>query len=796
MISYTMLTAFVVVTAAVTATNPLHRLMPNKIVARQDGDSGRSIDKRLLALALADPSDGQSVFEATNGVHPYDLCDTDEDNLAYYMNIYFCNYQNEMLPYVVLPWYITDQETNGIRQDCPKTKEGCQTLDLEGLSLESCLELCGNTVGTGEACSNEIFCETGFFCNDGICSSCPKRSEECLSDDIGSVANKKNCLECDLKCQYLYWGDFLVDGESWWAYGMDSSPFYSIPGTAVAPLVDCSDLVLDKVEICPNANNSICLVHDIAAVEDSGGLAMVLYYSDTDYVSDDIPGDGFFSAPINIPAIQIAYNTGVALKENKLGSVANVTTYNHGTSCWVDQYCSSTVLCMDDDMYCKFTAPDQDEGIWCNPCPEDPVDCFFPEKGIPRVQNEIIEVAASVEFGASCKMCGEKITGFDFGVENPSDRCNFCPEEDVMYPDRNIPLFSTDDREIKCWQVQAFFSRIDVPKDSKNYQLAQQQNYICGCKGPGYGGANTQKKRNALVWMPRIAAILSILGSLFVLVDVLKDKQKRWLLFNLLMAQISLFDIIGSLAYAFTSAPTHSDYYIQGGIGNNNTCTVQGFFIQFSTISGFTNVSLAFYYYFVIKLGRTDTQLKKIRIWFLICPFVVGIIFAFAGIPFYDSVLLWCNNTGHWWPDIPIIVAILLATVVMAIVCLHVYKVYQASEQSRASGGGSIMLKLVFWQGFWYLMSFYMTWLPYVALQFLWSSNKSFGHYNFILYAGTVVPLQGVWNFFVYARNRQIKSFAARAYSNISSARLSIRSSFRWSGNNTSITQHDSTAGS
>mmetsp|Transcript_38457 Transcript_38457/g.38823 ORF Transcript_38457/g.38823 Transcript_38457/m.38823 type:complete len:171 (+) Transcript_38457:554-1066(+) len=170
------------------------------------------------------------------------------------------------------------------------------------------------------------------------------------------------------------------------------------------------------------------------------------------------------------------------------------------------------------------------------------------------------------------------------------------------------------------------------------------------------------------------------------------------------MAQISVFDIIGSFAYAFTSAPIPSDNHIEGGIGNERTCTTQGFFIQVGTVAGFTNVSLAFYYYFVIKLGWTDTRLKKIRIWFLICPFVVGMIFAFAGIPFYDNVLLWCNNTKPWWPEIPIAVAILVATVIMGLVYWHVHKVYQASKQSHAGDGGSIMLKMVFWQSFWYLM--------------------------------------------------------------------------------------------
>lgn len=50
-----------------------------------------------------------------------------------------------------------------------------------------------------------------------------------------------------------------------------------------------------------------------------------------------------------------------------------------------------------------------------------------------------------------------------------------------------------------------------------------------------------------------------------------------------------------------------------------------------------------------------------------------------------------------------------------------------------------------------------MTWPPYLALQYFWAAGKSYGNYGFILYAGTVVPMQGLWNCFVYARNRQLK---------------------------------------
>ena len=97
------------------------------------------------------------------------------------------------------------------------------------------------------------------------------------------------------------------------------------------------------------------------------------------------------------------------------------------------------------------------------------------------------------------------------------------------------------------------------------------------------------------------------------------------------MAQMSAFDIIGSIAYAFTSLPIPPDYYFEGAKGTEATCTAQGYFIQLGTIACYTNVSLAFYYYLILKNGWSDSRLKKVRHWFFICPVIVGLAFAFAG---------------------------------------------------------------------------------------------------------------------------------------------------------------------
>ena len=158
----------------------------------------------------------------------------------------------------------------------------------------------------------------------GVCAACPSALEDCLAESVGTSKSKKSCLECGLHCHYLYWGDvtMIEDGEVLLAYALGSYPFYSTPGSATAPLVECSDLVLDRVDTCPGAMGSICLIHDYVKdsyfyklagkCEASGGIAMILYFSDLDFNPDDLPGEAYLKAPVNIPAVRVLYDNRVS----------------------------------------------------------------------------------------------------------------------------------------------------------------------------------------------------------------------------------------------------------------------------------------------------------------------------------------------------------------------------------------------------------------------------------------------------------------------------------------------------
>ena len=70
-----------------------------------------------------------------------------------------------------------------------------------------------------------------------------------------------------------------------------------------------------------------------------------------------------------------------------------------------------------------------------------------------------------------------------------------------------------------------------------------------------------------------------------------------------------------------------------------------------------------------------------------------------------------------------------------------------------------------------------MTWVPYLALQYSWSAGTAYTRYYFILLAGTAIPLQGAWNFFNYARTRQLRH-ARELFSSLVSS-VSRRQSIR-----------------
>jgi hypothetical protein len=88
-------------------------------------------------------------------------------------------------------------------------------------------------------------------------------------------------------------------------------------------------------------------------------------------------------------------------------------------------------------------------------------------------------------------------------------------------------------------------------------------------------------------------------------------------------------------------------------------------------------------------------------------------------------------------PEVPVIVSIIMETCIMGKMCYSVYKTDKASSTYTSHGGR--MTIMVFRKACWFVGAFYVTWLPYLSLQYAWSFGKAYDAYGFILASGTMV---------------------------------------------------------
>ncbi|KAL3779349.1 hypothetical protein HJC23_007479 [Cyclotella cryptica] len=625
--------------------------------------------------------------------------------------------------------------------------------------LNMCIRACA-AGREGEPCSQNQPCTPGSsFCDyslsdSGSCQECPLDVDECYQEGfVSTELGKKECVKCSLECVSLSASQVASNGKEIPSNAIDAITSSMLEFNVTGSLKDCSGLILDEVDVCEGAAGHICLVEDYTfdtlfwqltdKAEKSGCLAVIMF-ADYENFPDNEPCRARHSYDqLDIPFVCISYDEGTLLMKEHIDSesITDVSTNYLGLMCFAD-----------------FPR-------WCEHCTEDPLFCYFdPVGGFPRTPEFISSCVescnAEVSFGR-CKFCpnaltGSNLMGGSLDIDAGHAQCSFCPNNDVLYRHRKVPLFGT---EISCWQMQAFFQRIKYSEDSVNCKLSQSFNHICGCTGTEYAGANSTAKQAALVWLPRVMAVLSIMGSCFIIYDTTRVRERRSKLLYQLLITLSIFDILGSIAYAFTSLPTPVEDYIYGSKGNDATCIAQGFFIQLGTTACFINSSLSVYYYMTIIHGCSEDALKKKRFAFFVPPILVGLSFAFAGIPWYYDMLIWCNNTGNWWPEIPVIISIVLATAVMGAVCVGVFKTERASR--RYSSNANTISIMVVKQSLLFIGAFYIAWVPYLALQFMWASGRAFSSYGFVLFAASSVPLQGFLNCIVYMKPRYLKRWPA-----------------------------------
>jgi hypothetical protein len=135
--------------------------------------------------------------------------------------------------------------------------------------------------------------------------------------------------------------------------------------------------------------------------------------------------------------------------------------------------------------------------------------------------------------------------------------------------------------------------------------------------------------------LQRIMGTISLIGSSYVIQDVLRNEQKRKHTFHRLMVGLSFSDILSSFfVHILSTSPMPKGYHVFA-VGNVATCDAQGFIVYLCTfVTTLYNCSLATYYLVQLKYNWINRRIKALEKWLHIVPWSVGLVMAIIALIF------------------------------------------------------------------------------------------------------------------------------------------------------------------
>ncbi len=137
----------------------------------------------------------------------------------------------------------------------------------------------------------------------------------------------------------------------------------------------------------------------------------------------------------------------------------------------------------------------------------------------------------------------------------------------------------------------------------------------------------------AAIIVPKITGSLSIVGSTYIIQDVLRNPIKRSSIYHRIMVGLSSFDLILSfMTHFLTSWPMPKGYYLYA-MGDVRSCD---FVATFASIGHFGmplyHCSLITYYMLELKFSWPTPRIREAEKWLHAVPIFTGIMFALLGL--------------------------------------------------------------------------------------------------------------------------------------------------------------------
>lgn len=279
-------------------------------------------------------------------------------------------------------------------------------------------------------------------------------------------------------------------------------------------------------------------------------------------------------------------------------------------------------------------------------------------------------------------------------------------------------------------------------------------------------GTTNQIQAMAVVWITRFPATLSALGSLAIMYMILLARKEKLTKSNhRLMLALSTFDVFHSAAVAATTLASPRDTHFYGAMGNNGTCSAQGFLLILGLAVPMYNTSLSLFFLLTIRfrVSRTTFSAKIEPILHtvsILAPLALAIVSVSIGGITSESVVCYLSFEGYSSVTIDILWSVIAGILficfifnlcsMISISCYVVtrlnsvrrYSLSDTQQERIASEKRDVVVQSLFYTGA-FLVTFFF---PVFIMTF---NQKSF--FTEIC-SDIFYPLQGFWNFLLYTR--------------------------------------------
>lgn len=276
-----------------------------------------------------------------------------------------------------------------------------------------------------------------------------------------------------------------------------------------------------------------------------------------------------------------------------------------------------------------------------------------------------------------------------------------------------------------------------------------------------------------IVWIPRFTGTLSAFSSSMIIYYIITTFQSCRKKPNCrLLLALSVIDVIQSIAFTTSSAPMpKGDYF--GAIGNDTSCSIQGFFIHLGFAVPCYNASLCLFFFLTVcRNYDPEVFIKKIEpfchIFALGYPTVSAIICASLGL--FNG-----NGSGNfcWLYDVdkpfrsymvsslaggvPTSVSLIVIVYTMISINKFVLKRHRASRRHSFTGHETPAMEAIKQnartQAILFSSAFFLTYIWCTVSIIMNVMGVADRANDLVLLAQSIfLPLQGFWNFIIFAR--------------------------------------------